>query len=189
MCGVCGRSYSTATNLDRHEVEVHNGDGKKCRRCGRSYASRGQLVNHASREQVKPHPRILVRDRHYDDSPLAPLSTYLPELSEIYNTNWPSIRSSRYNRWYQDSLNCRFLRVAGDPNSTPPSEALVRVWNNLDCVVKINVRYESYSAIQPRKVKVLLKQRNCVPGGHNNNQSCSTSCLKHPKVSTQQNLG
>ena len=142
VCDVCGRSYTTATNLDRQNAEVHNGDGErwrhKCRRCGRSFASCGRLVNHACREQTRPQPIILVRDRDYDDSPTDP-----PELSKIYNItcNWSSIRPSHYNRRYQDILNCRLLSVAEDTDPTIPSEALVRVWNNLDCAATINVSY------------------------------------------------
>ena len=145
MYEVCGRSYSRVSDLDRHKAEVHNGESEsrrhKCRRCGRSLASRGRLVNHACGEQLRPQPRALVRDRDYDDSTLNPPPTDPSELSEVYNTKWPSIRSSRYNRRYQDILNCRLLRVAGDTDPTPPSEALIRVWNNLDCAVKVNVSY------------------------------------------------
>ena len=73
------------------KAEVHNGEGERrrhnCRRCGRNFV-----------EQARPQPRILVRDRSYDDSTLDAPPTDPPELSEVYNTNWPSIRSSRYNR-------------------------------------------------------------------------------------------
>ena len=110
----------------------------KFRRIGRSFASRGRLVNHACREQVRPQPRILVRDRDYGDPTLDAPPTDPPELTEVYNTNWPSIRPSRYNWQYQDILNCGLLRVAGDTDPTPPSEALVRVWNNLDCEIDVS---------------------------------------------------
>ena len=145
VCDVCGRSYSRASNLDRHKTEVHNGEGErrchKFRRCVRSFASRGRLVNHACCEQVRPQPRILVKDRNYGDPTLDAPPTDPPELSEVYKTNWPSIRPSRYNWRYQDILNCRLLRVAGDTDPTPLSEALVRVRNNLDCAVEIEVSY------------------------------------------------
>ena len=136
-CDECGRSYSRASNLARLKAEVQNGEGERrchrCRRCGRDIAFRGRLVNHAC--------RVLVRDRHYEDATFHAPTADPPELSEVYNTNWVSIRSSRYNRRYQDILNCRLLRLAGDTDPTSPSEALVRVWNNLDCAVKINVSY------------------------------------------------
>ena len=136
---------SRASNLDRHRAEIHNGEGERrrhrCRRCGRDFASRGRLVNHACREQRRPQPRVLVRDRDYDDATFNAPPTNPPELGEVYNTNWASIRSSRYNRRYQDILNCRLLRLAGGSDPTSPSEALVRVWNDLDCAVKINMSY------------------------------------------------
>ena len=84
-------------------------------------ASRGRFLNHACPEHTRPQPRILVRDCDYDDDDF--------------------IRSSRYNRRFQNILNSRLLRVAGDTDPTLPSEALVRVWNNLDCAVKVNVSY------------------------------------------------
>ena len=128
-CDECGRSYSRASNLARLKAEVHNGEGERrrhrCRRCGRDFASRGRLV----------------RDRHYVDATFHAPTADPPELSEVCNTNWASIRSSRYNRRYQDILNCRLLRLAGDTDPTSPSEALVRVWNDLDCTVKINMSY------------------------------------------------
>ena len=68
--------------------------------CFCCFASRGRLVNHACRLQVRPQPRILVRDRDYDDSTLDPPPIDPQELNEVYNTNWSSIRSSRYNRRY-----------------------------------------------------------------------------------------
>ena len=92
-------------------------------------------------EQLRPQPRILVRDHDYDDATFHAPPTDPLELSEVYNTNWASIRSSRYNRRYQDILNCRLLRVAGDTDPTPPSDALVRVRTNLDCAVDIDVSY------------------------------------------------
>ena len=145
LCDECGRSYSRAANLNRHKAEVHNGEvGRRrhrCRRCGRDFPSRGRLVNHACRGQNRPQPRVLVRDRNYDDNTANAPHTDPPELNQIYNTNWPSIRSSRYNRRYQDILNCRLLRLAGDTEPSPPAEALVRVWNDLDCTVKVNVSY------------------------------------------------
>ena len=145
LCDECGRSYSRAANLNRHKAEVHNGEvGRrrhKCRRCGRDFPSRGRLVNHACRGQNRPQPRVLVRDRNYDDNTANAPHTDPPELNQLYNTNWPSIRSSRYNRRYQDILNCRLLRLAGDTEPSPPAEALVRVWNDLDCTVKVNVSY------------------------------------------------
>ena len=84
-------------------------------------ASRGRFLNHACLEHTRPQPGILVRDCNYDDD--------------------DSIRSSCYNRRFQDIPKCRLLRVAGDTDPTPPSEASVRVWNNLDCAVKVNVSY------------------------------------------------
>ena len=105
-------------------------------------------------EQLRPQPRILVRDHDYDDATFHAPPTDPLELSEVYNTNWASIRSSRYNRRYQDILNCRLLRVAGDTDPTSPSEALVRVWSNLDCAVKINV---SYGVLLPHSTSGRLK--------------------------------
>ena len=71
VCDECGRSYSRAANLDRHKAEVHNGENgrrrHRCRRCGRDFASRGRLVDHVCREQRRLQPRVLVRDRNYDD--------------------------------------------------------------------------------------------------------------------------
>ena len=91
--------------------------------------------------KFRPQLRILVRDRNYGDPTLdAPLTDPL-ELSEVYNTNWPSLRPCRNNWRYQDILNCRLLRVAGDTDPTPPSDALVRVRTNLDCAVDIDVSY------------------------------------------------
>ena len=75
------------------------------------FASRGRLVNHACREQVGPQPRILVRDRDYDDTALDPPSTDPSELNEIYTTNWPSIRSSRYNRHRYSWATCSISLV------------------------------------------------------------------------------
>ena len=145
VCDECGRSYSSAANLDRHEAEVHNGEVERrrhrCRRCGRDFASHGRLVNHVCWEQRRRQPRVLVRDRNYDDDTFNAPSTDPPDLNQVYSTNWASIRSSHYNRRYQDILNCRLLRLAKDTNPTSPSEALVRVWNNLNCTVKINVSY------------------------------------------------
>ena len=122
VCDECGRSYSRVSNLDRHKAEVHNGGGERrchrCKRCGRIFASRGRLVNHACRKQVRPQPRVLVRDCNYDDSTLNAPPTVPPELSEVYSTNWASTRSRCNNRRYQDILNCRLLRVAGDTDQT-----------------------------------------------------------------------
>ena len=92
VCDACGRSSSRAANLNRHKAEVHNNDGErrrhKCRGCGRSFASRGRLVNHVCREQVEPQPRYSVRVCDYDDMTLASPPTDPPELDEIYTTQW-----------------------------------------------------------------------------------------------------
>ena len=116
------RSYSRVANLDSHKAEVHNGDGERrrhrCRRCGRNFASCGWLVDHMCCEQLRPQPRVLVRDCNYDDSTLNAPPTVPPELSEVYSTNLASTRSICNNRRYQDILNCRLLRVAGDTDQT-----------------------------------------------------------------------
>ena len=175
VCDECGRSYSRTANLDRHKAEVHNGKvGRRrhrCRRCGRDFASRGRLVNHASREQRRPQPRVLVRDRNYDDDTFNAPPTDPPDLNQMYSTNWASIRSSRYNRRYQDVLNCRLLRLAGDTDPASPSEALVRVWNDLDCTMNINVSYSVAGSFHIREVEILsylFKQCHRVPSGQNN---------------------
>ena len=76
---------------------------------------------------------LRLRQFHVRSPPTDP-----PELSEIYNFNWPSVRSYQYNRRCQYILRCRLVRVAGDTNRTLSSEAVVGVWNSLDCAVKIN---------------------------------------------------
>ena len=168
VCDACGRSYSRAANLNRHKAEVHNNDSERrrhmCSRCGRNFVSGGRLVNHVCREQVGPQPRILVRDRDYDDTTLDPPPTDPSELNEIYTTNWPSIRSSRYNRRYQDILNCRLLRVISKGMEQPGlcSENQCKLW----CVTP------SCNLGEVKVLSCLLKQCNCVPGGLNNIQSC-----------------
>ena len=54
--------------------------------------------------KLRPQPRVLVRDRDYEDATFNAPPADSPELSKVYNTNLASIRSSGYNRWYHPKL-------------------------------------------------------------------------------------
>ena len=137
VCDACGMSYSRAANLNRHKAEVHNNDSERrrhmCSRCGRNFVSGGRLVNHVCREQVGPQPRILVRDRDYDDTTLDPhpqthrsLTKYTPQTGplsgQVVTTGTDIAGQHVAYRWYIDM---GFWRL-GLLQSSAPSNALRR---------------------------------------------------------------
>ena len=109
-----------------------------CNTCKRSYSSRTTLRRHVCRGLNGNGPRTLIRVGAFEDETLQFPGDASHSLGRVLHRAWDSIRSGLRSQRFVDILNCRLYRTDGDSTPETPWDALERVWDRLECGVKLN---------------------------------------------------
>lgn len=143
QCQQCDASYTRSDALKRHTSREHSNKSSSsqdftCAQCKKSYTTSKNLGRHVCQGVPGNASRTLTRVGTFEDETARFPGDVDQPLGSVLHRAWDSIRSGLRTHRFVDILNCRLYRTDNDSTPDSPWEALERVWDRIDCGIKLN---------------------------------------------------